>query len=113
MNKRVTLVACVALLAAAWIVGAAVTTTSSSSGVTSCARIAYDYVAQVAKANQLRIDKYELLACHQLDADHTVARVHVVVSPAYLPKGVFAQDATLVYHLTRSPWQIADVHPVG
>lgn len=96
-----TVVACSAL---------AVTLTRSapSAGVTSCAQIAHDYVAQVAEANSLRIDSYRLLACHQTDANHTVARVHVVVDQFGLQ-----QDVILVYHLTRSAWQISDVHPVG
>ncbi len=86
---------------------------SPNAGVTSCAKIAYDYVAQVAQTNGLRIDGYKLLACRQVDADHAVARAHVLVSPIGLPKGVFVQDVILVYHLTKSDWQISDVHPVG
>lgn len=85
----------------------------SSAGVTSCAQIAHDYVVQVAKANGLRIDSYKLLACHQANANHSVARARVVVSPVGFPKGVLVQAVTLVYHLTKSPWVIADVHPAG
>lgn len=78
-------------------------TNRPSAGVTSCARIAHDYVVSVAKQNGLRIDYYKLLACRKTDPDHAVARVQVTVDQSGL-----TQSVTLVYHLTRSEWQ-ADV----
>lgn len=100
------LAAAAAALAAASL--AITLTRTGPAGVTSCQRIAYDYVAQVAQAQGLKITYYKLRACRQIDATHAVARAEVNVSYYGL-----VQDVVLVFHLTKSPWQISDVHPVG
>jgi len=98
----------VALLWSAALTAYTVSRHAPSTGETSCEKLAYNYVKQVADSQGLKITYWKLQACHQLDATHSVARAEVNVTYYGL-----VQDVVLVFKFTKSPWQISDVHSAG
>ena len=81
----------------------AATTHHARPGVTSCAQLVHNRIADIARENGLTIVKESLWACRQ-NGDEAVARVRIWYKITPYP-GLTVQDTrTLIFRFERTPW---------